>query len=124
MTVNRGPYPAQNGANLKTANKKRTKDTSLKDVNGHRAHWIELFLGWYKDGMTGKEVFFPAKGYKWNQLKEYNKNLRAQQANLDWTDVRNQLHTNHKKLVRFIKARPRAQQSEQHLCKFEARPSC
>jgi hypothetical protein len=43
------------------------EDTSIKDVIGHRAHWIDLFLGWYSDGMAGKEVFFPAKGYKWNE---------------------------------------------------------
>jgi len=89
--------------NSKTANKKREEDTSLKDVIGHRAHWIELFLGWYKDGMAGKEVFFPAKGYKWNQLKEYNKNLRAHQAKLSWPDARKKLQSNHKKLLKFIK---------------------
>ena len=23
---------------------------SIKDVIGHRAHWVDLFLGWYMDG--------------------------------------------------------------------------
>jgi len=50
-----------NGINNKTAMKKREDNTSIKDVIAHRAHWIKLFLGWYKDGMAGKEVFFPAK---------------------------------------------------------------
>lgn len=86
----------------KQAVKKREENTSVKDVVGHRAHWIQLFLGWYKDGLAGKEVFFPAKGYKWNQLKEYNKNLRAEQASLSWVDVNKKLKSNHKKLVKFI----------------------
>jgi hypothetical protein len=30
------------------------EDTSIKDVIGHRAHWIDLFLGWYSNGMAGK----------------------------------------------------------------------
>lgn len=74
---------------LKTATRKGEENTSLKDVVAHRAHWIDLFLGWYKDGEAGKDVFFPAKGYKWNQLKEYNKKLRAQHAGLNWSDARN-----------------------------------
>ncbi|MEM6341535.1 MAG: ClbS/DfsB family four-helix bundle protein, partial [Pseudomonadota bacterium] len=43
-----------------------TKDEegiSIKDIVGHRAHWIDLFLGWYHDGQAGKRVDFPAKGY-------------------------------------------------------------
>ncbi len=88
----------------KRALKKREEDTSLKDVVGHRAHWIKLFLGWYKDGLAGKKVYFPAKGYKWNQLKEYNRMLREQQEDLDWADVRKLLRSNHKKLVKFMQA--------------------
>ncbi len=86
----------------KAALTKREDQTSIKDVVGHRAHWIDLFLGWYKDGMAGKEVFFPAKGYKWNQLKAYNKDLRAHQAKLGWSEARAQLKQNHRKLVRLI----------------------
>jgi len=86
----------------KTATKKREENTSLKDVVAHRAHWIELFLGWYKDGQAGKEVFFPAKGYKWNQLKEYNKQLRMQQSGLNWNDAKKMLQSNHQKLIKFI----------------------
>jgi len=86
----------------KEANLKRDENTSLKDIVAHRAHWIALFLGWYKEGQAGKEVFFPAKGYKWNQLKEYNKALRTKQAKLSWIDAKKQLRSNHKKLVKFI----------------------
>lgn len=60
-----------------TALRKREEETSIKDVIGHRAHWIALFLGWYRDGQTGKTVHFPAEGYKWNDLKRYNADLRA-----------------------------------------------
>ena len=77
--------------------------TSVKDVIGHRAHWIDLFLGWYKDGMAGKTVYFPAEGYKWNDLKRYNADLRKQQAHLDWDAVRNILQDRHDHLVRFLK---------------------
>lgn len=58
--------------NADIAMKKDEDDTSIKDVIAHRAHWIELFLGWYRDGAAGREVHFPAEGYKWNELKRYN----------------------------------------------------
>lgn len=81
---------------------KREEDTSIKDVIGHRAHWIDLFLGWYTDGQAGKTVFFPAKDYKWNELKSYNANLRDTQKDLSWDDAKELLDKNHKKLLAFI----------------------
>nr|MDJ0821710.1 ClbS/DfsB family four-helix bundle protein [Paracoccaceae bacterium] len=45
--------------------------TTLKDTVGHRAEWITLFLGWYADGQAGNEVFFPAAGYNWGDLKRF-----------------------------------------------------
>lgn len=81
---------------------KDAEETSIKDIVGHRAHWIALFLGWYADGQAGKEVFFPAKGYKWNDLKRYNADLRAQQADLGWQAVCSLLAKNHDKLISFI----------------------
>ena len=81
---------------------KDDEDTSIKDLIGHRAHWIELFLGWYEDGLAGKEVFFPAPGYKWNQLKAYNAALRESQAAMSWDEVSRLLSDNHARLSAFI----------------------
>ncbi|SHE76474.1 hypothetical protein SAMN05444273_102505 [Litoreibacter ascidiaceicola] len=76
--------------------------TSIKDVIGHRAHWIALFLGWYGDGQEGKPVFFPAEGYKWNDLKRYNADLRMRQAGLSWDEVRTLLTDRKRALVGLI----------------------
>lgn len=76
--------------------------TSIKDVVGHRAHWIKLFLGWYHDGMAGKPVHFPAESYKWNDLKRYNAELRQRQADLDWSAARALLEDRHEALHRFM----------------------
>ncbi len=86
------------------ANIKDEDDTSIKDVVAHRAHWVGLFLGWYRDGQANKEVFFPARGYKWNQLKEYNRNLREEQRDLSWVDAIALLDRAHNGLLELIEA--------------------
>ena len=88
-----------------TAMKKRDEDTSIKDVVGHRAHWIDLFLGWYRDGQAEKTVYFPAEGYKWNDLKRYNADLRNRQSGLAWHEAVDLLETNYQTLLAFIEDR-------------------
>ncbi|MEO0745419.1 MAG: ClbS/DfsB family four-helix bundle protein, partial [Pseudomonadota bacterium] len=78
--------------------------TMIKDIVGHRAHWIDLFLGWYHDGQAGRHVHFPAPGYKWSDLKAYNIKLRADQAGLGWQDVCTMLEDRHAALRAFISA--------------------
>jgi len=85
-----------------TAELKREDDTSMKDVVAHRAHWIDLFLGWYADGLAGKTVYFPAEGYKWNELKLYNSDLRERQSDVDWAKATSMLRVNYKKFTAFI----------------------
>lgn len=80
-------------------------DTSIKDVIAHRAHWIDLFLGWYWDGQAGKTVHFPAQGYKWNELKRYNADLRGKQSHLDWPQAVALLKAKHGELTEFINDR-------------------
>ncbi len=75
---------------------------TIKDVIGHRAHWAELFFGWYDDGQAGCEMHVPARGYKWNQLKEYNAKLRMDQADLTYPEVREMLDHQHARLMGFI----------------------
>ncbi|KUF12773.1 ClbS/DfsB family four-helix bundle protein [Pseudoponticoccus marisrubri] len=75
---------------------------SLKDIVGHRAHWIGLFLDWYAQGQAGEAVEIPAPGYKWNALKRFNADLRAAQADLGWQAARDLLRRNHARLMEFI----------------------
>lgn len=77
--------------------------TTLKDILGHRAHWITLFLGWYAAGQRGEQPALPAPGYKWNELKRYNADLREAQADLTWDAARALLAENHLALLDLIK---------------------
>lgn len=80
----------------------KLEDVSIKDMVGHRAHWITLFLGWYHDGQAGHEVHFPAEGYKWNELPRYNASIRAAQSDLGWQAAQDLLSAGHQKLTAFV----------------------
>ena len=82
---------------------KDSDDVSIKDVITHREHWITRFFAWYEDGAAGREVFFPAKGYKWNQLKAYNAALREQHRDITWPQACAALGDAHERLLRFLK---------------------
>ena len=71
----------------------------------HRAHWIALFLGWFADGLGRKTVYFPAKGYKWNDLRRYTADLRARQADLDWPQIGGHFRSAPKYLRACLKTR-------------------
>ena len=86
----------------KSATQKDADGISIKDIIAHRAHWIGLFFGWYEDGLAGRPVYFPAKGYKWNDLNRYNAKLRASTSHLNWQQALAELDQNHLKLVDFI----------------------
>lgn len=83
---------------------------TIKDTIAHRVHWNDLFFGWYENGVAGRPVHVPAEGYKWNQLKEYNRRVREQTAAVSWSEAKAQLQDAHQRLMKFIHER-----SEQEL---------
>jgi len=87
-------------ASLSTAD----DDVTIKGVIAHRTHWMGMFHGWYRDGVAGREVHVPAKGYKWNQLKEYNAPLYEKGNETPWADLLSDFEAACDKLRRFIAA--------------------
>ncbi len=80
-------------------------DITIKDTIAHRVHWNDLFFGWYADGLAGRPVHVPAKGYKWNQLKEYNAKVRQETADQSWDEAKAKLFEAHARLAKFIDER-------------------
>ncbi len=97
------------GIDEAVAGRKVEEDTSIKDVVAHRAHWIGLYLGWYSDGIAGRDVHMPAKGYKWSELKAYSARLREDHAGLSWDDARAALAERHAALVAFVERHSEAE---------------
>lgn len=78
------------------------EDICIRDVIVHRAHWIDLFMGWVDDGKAGREVHIPAKGYNWGQIKAYNNRVRAEHADMRWSEAQGWLHDQHAALLKLI----------------------
>lgn len=79
--------------------------TTIRGVIAHRIHWMEMFHGWYDDGVAGHEVHVPAKGYKWNQLKAYNAPIYKKGDETGWEDLLKGFDAACDKLRGFIEAR-------------------
>lgn len=75
---------------------------TIQHVIGHRAHWTGLFFMWFAQGQKTGMADIPAKGYKWNQLKDYNAKVRDRQSTLSWGEVCQMLEESHRELVEFI----------------------
>ncbi|MEO1680921.1 MAG: ClbS/DfsB family four-helix bundle protein [Pseudomonadota bacterium] len=82
---------------------------SVKDVIGHRAHWITLFIGWWQEGQAGRRPEMPAPGYNWGDLKRFNADLREAQAALGWHAARAILAERHGGLITFLEGLSEAQ---------------
>lgn len=78
--------------------------TSIRDVVAHRAHWIDLFLGWQADGAAGRAVHMPAEGVRWSDLKSYNAALREAHAGLSWDAAVARIADAHERLMARLEA--------------------
>ncbi|TNB47643.1 ClbS/DfsB family four-helix bundle protein [Martelella lutilitoris] len=79
--------------------------TTIKGVIAHRTHWMGMFHRWYEDGIAGRQVFVPAEGYKWNQLKAYNAPIYAKGDNTPWDALRPDFDAACERLRSFILSR-------------------
>jgi hypothetical protein len=78
---------------------------TLKGILAHRTHWMGLFHQWYEDGLAGRRVHVPAKGYKWNQLKTYNAPLYAKGEETALPDLLSDFESACNRLRAFIETR-------------------
>ncbi|WP_174802166.1 ClbS/DfsB family four-helix bundle protein [Martelella limonii] len=78
---------------------------TIKGIIAHRTHWMGKLHHWYEDGVAGREVFVPAKGYKWNQLKAYNAPLYAKGDETPWAELLSNFDAACDRLRSFIVSR-------------------
>lgn len=65
-----------------------TLNRNIRDVVAHLHHWHLMLLDWYKVGMTGEKPDMPAKGYKWKDLPELNKEIQKMYCTVELSKAR------------------------------------
>ena len=76
---------------------------SIKDGMAHVHAWYRLTLGWIATGVDGNPDL-PAKGFRWNQTRELNKQLHEEFVDVSLASVRRRLKLSHGRLMKCVEA--------------------
>ena len=61
---------------------------TLKDLFAHLTEWEQMFLRWYRVGLTGGTPALPAAGYRWNETPRLNRAIWEKHRHRSWRAVR------------------------------------
>jgi hypothetical protein len=72
---------------------------TIKDLFAHVTEWEQLFLGWYRQGLAGKQPARPAVGYNWSQTPELNRAIWRKHKGRSWSQVHARFHRSYKAIL-------------------------
>ncbi len=72
---------------------------TIKDLFAHLTAWEQLFLGWHRQGLAGREPARPAEGYSWRQTPELNRAIWREHRRETWRQVRRRFARSHGQIV-------------------------
>jgi hypothetical protein len=72
---------------------------TIKDLFAHLTEWEQLFLEWYRQGLTGKDPARPAVGYRWNQTPDLNRAIWRKYRHRSWRQVRARFHSSYTQVL-------------------------
>jgi len=75
---------------------------SIKDHLAHLHEWHNMFLTWYKVGMTGDKAPMPAPGFTWKETPALNAEIDATYKDMPLQEVYDLLHKTHQQLQKLI----------------------
>jgi hypothetical protein len=79
---------------------------TVTDLLAHLAEWHELFLGWYREGLAGRQPALPAPGYRWNETPRLNREIWAKHKDRPWHEVRRDFDRTYEEIVALVEALP------------------
>jgi hypothetical protein len=84
-----------------------TKGTTMSpaDLVSYLIGWNELVLKWLDQDDKGREVDFPEKGFKWNELGQLAQKFYEDCCNISYPKLLERLETAKEDLVKTISAR-------------------
>ena len=78
------------------------RDRCLRDVLGHLAGWQQLFLSWYRQGMTGQKPDMPATGHTWKTTPALNASIHAACQTQSLPQVRRRFGDRHRSIRQLV----------------------
>ncbi len=84
-------------------------DWTVKDLFAHLTEWEQMFLGWYRQGLTGGDPALPADGYKWNQTPALNRAIWRKHKDSSWKQVQRRFTKSYREIVALAEGLPEKQ---------------
>jgi hypothetical protein len=75
---------------------------SLKDILAHLHEWHQLALGWYETGLRQEFPEMPARGYKWNQIRELNREFYLKNKDKSLASIKTKFRKSHNEIMGII----------------------
>ncbi len=79
-------------------------DWTVKDLLAHLSAWEQMFLGWYREGLSGKQPDLPAPGYKWNETPRLNKEIWRRHRDKPWMQVRHDFDASYREILELAQS--------------------
>jgi hypothetical protein len=86
------------------ANKVIFDDRTGTDILAHIVAWHKLFLIWYAEGMSGKNVAIPAVGYTFKTTPALNELLYQQYKDMSFAMVESQFLSTYREIMTIIES--------------------
>lgn len=77
---------------------------TVKDLFAHLTEWEQMFLRWYRLGVTGEDFERPAPGYKWNQTPALNREIQRRYRDSPWESVRARFDSSYKEILELTRS--------------------
>lgn len=75
--------------------------SSIKDALAHVYAWHDLALGWLRTGRNGAPDL-PARGFKWNQVRELNAILHNRFREMELASVVRRIKLSHGRMMKTV----------------------
>ena len=78
-------------------------DWTINDLIAHLSEWHRLFLGWYREGLTGEVSHMPAPGYKWNETPRLNRDIWRKHEGRPTKEVWGEFESSHVEVLQLVR---------------------
>lgn len=80
------------------------ESNTVKDILAHLHEWHNMYLIWYREGMSGEKPPLPAPGFTWKDTPALNEQIRKQFQDESFAKVFADLQNSHQAVMDIIQS--------------------